>query len=222
MRQRRSPSVTRIGRLPPIENTAYSAFRSTTWALSCEDVRINVGDQSAVLPLTGWSVEQTSQSQLTIHTVHPITAWNFDLSHNMLKISSTATNGVLTAEAPATSNRIPARVLDPQGFPVDWIGTDEAPLEYGGTETRNQSFLPLKNPEVMYFCAGTGFGIGVSQLVRPQTGCCNSILRPDDITPRGSGSKPDGCTYARSREHLHPPCSRLLHQDSRRAFLRTV
>ena len=55
-----------------------------------KDVRINLGDQNAILPLTGWSVEQTSQSQLTIHTAHPISAWNFDLSHNMLKISSTA------------------------------------------------------------------------------------------------------------------------------------
>ena len=119
-----------------------------------QDVRINLGDQNGVLPLTGWSVEQTSQSQLTIHTVHPMTAWNFGIGRNMLKISSTATNAVLTAQAPATSNRIPARVLDPQGFPVDWIGTDEAPLEYGGTETRNQSFLPLKNPEVMYFALG--------------------------------------------------------------------
>src|ERR1700691_6525469 len=116
-----------------------------------QDVRINLGDQNAIPPLTNWSVEQTSPSQLSIHTVHPMTAWNFDLSHNLLKISSTATNGELTAQAPAPSNRIPARVLDPQGFPVDWIGTDEAPLEYGGAGKRNQSFLPLKNPEVMYF-----------------------------------------------------------------------
>jgi hypothetical protein len=27
-------------------------------------------------------------------------------------------------------------------------------IEYGGTETRTQSFLPLKNPEVMYFALG--------------------------------------------------------------------
>src|SRR5271156_2041216 len=119
-----------------------------------QDVGINLGDQNAILPLTNWSVEQTTPSQLTIHTVHPMTAWSFDISHDMLKVSSTATNALLTAQAPASSNRIPARVLDPQGFPVDWIGTDEAPLEYGGTETRNQSYLPLKNPEVMYFALG--------------------------------------------------------------------
>ena len=82
-----------------------------------KDVRMNVGDQSAVVPLTGWSAEQTNPSQLTIHTVHPITAWNFDLSHNMLKISSTATNGVLTAEAPAPSNRIPCARAGSAGIP---------------------------------------------------------------------------------------------------------
>ena len=71
------------------------------------DVRINLEDQNAILPVTGWSVEQTSQSQLTIHTVHPITAWNFDISHNMLKISSTATNAVLTAEAPLPPTAYP-------------------------------------------------------------------------------------------------------------------
>ena len=50
-----------------------------------QDARINLGDQNAILPLTGWSAEQANPSQLTIHTVHPITAWNFDISHDMLR-----------------------------------------------------------------------------------------------------------------------------------------
>jgi hypothetical protein len=119
-----------------------------------EDLRLNLEDASGLEPLSNWSAEQAGQTQLTIHTVHPITAWSFAISGNLLKISSTASNGVITAHAPAPPNRIPARVLDPQGFPVDWIGTDEAALEYGGTETRNPSFLPVKNPEVMYFSLG--------------------------------------------------------------------
>jgi hypothetical protein len=118
------------------------------------DVRINLKEQNTILPLANWSVQQTSQSQVTLRTAHPITVWNFGISHDLLKISSTATNSVLTAEAPAALNRIPARILDAQGFPVTWVGTDEAMLEYGGTETRNQSFLPQKNPEVMYFGLG--------------------------------------------------------------------
>jgi Melibiase len=123
-----------------------------------KDVRINLQNGHELLPVAGWTVERGNQSQLTVHTMNPTAAWTFDLGPNILKISSTATNGILTAEAPAPLDRIPARLLDPQGFPVDWVGTDEAMLEYGGTETRNQSFLPQKNPEVMYFALGLPSG----------------------------------------------------------------
>ena len=122
--------------------------------LVLRNVRINLKAQNTIVPLAKWSVQQTSQSQVIIRTAHPMSVWNFDISHDLLKISSTATNSVLTGEAPAPLSRIPARILDPQGFPVTWAGTDEAMLEYGGTETRNQSFLPGKNPEVMYFGLG--------------------------------------------------------------------
>jgi hypothetical protein len=61
---------------------------------------------------------------------------------------------VLTGEAPATQDRIVARLLDPQGVPVTWVGTDEVKNGYGGSETRNPSFLPRRNSEVMYFALG--------------------------------------------------------------------
>ena len=87
------------------------------------NVRINLQEQNTILPLANWSVQQTSQSQVTLRTARPMTVWIFDISHDLLKISSTATNSVLTAEAPAPLSRIPARILDPQGFPVTWVGT---------------------------------------------------------------------------------------------------
>src|ERR1700716_2370584 len=125
-----------------------------------QNIRLNLQDSDGpgLLPMTGWSVEQSSRSVLTLHTVHPIAAWTFEISHNTVKISSTFTTAVLTAEAPAPLSRIPVRTLDPQGFPVDWLGTNEAMLEYGGRETRSQSFLPRKNPEVMYFALGLAPG----------------------------------------------------------------
>lgn len=140
-----------------------------TLGVVLKDVRINLQNGHELLPVTGWTVERGNQSQLTVHTVNPIAAWTFDLSPNFLRISSTATNSVLTAEAPAPLDRIPARVLDPQGFPVDWVGTDEAMLEYGGTETRNQSFLPQKNPEVMYFALGLVSGSAFHSLFDRKT-----------------------------------------------------
>jgi hypothetical protein len=122
--------------------------------LVLQDVRLNLQGERGLLPLSGWSVVKSSRSLLTIHTVHPIAAWTFEISSNCLKISSTLTDAVLTAQAPATLNRIPARTLDPRGTPVEWVGTNEAMLEYGGEETSNPSFLPLTNPEVMYFAMG--------------------------------------------------------------------
>jgi hypothetical protein len=134
-----------------------------------KDVRINLENGSELVAVAGWSVDRGSSSELTLHTVNPIAAWTFDLSQNILKISSTATNSILTAQAPARLDRIPARVLDPRGFPVDWIGTDEAMREYGGTETLNQSFLPQKNPEVMYFALGLVSGSAFHNLFDRKT-----------------------------------------------------
>jgi hypothetical protein len=122
--------------------------------LVLQNVHINLQNEQGLLPLTGWSVEQNSQSSLTIHTVHPIAAWTFEIGHDTVMISSTFTSAILTAEAPAPLNRIPVRALDPQGFPVEWVGTNEAMINFGGNETRDPSFLPQKNPEVMYFALG--------------------------------------------------------------------
>ena len=100
--------------------------------LVLQNVRLGLQSEHGFLPLTRWSVEKSGQSSLTIHTVHPIAAWNFQIDPSGLEISSTFTGAMLTAEAPAPLNRIPARTLDPRGFPVDWLGTNEAMLAYGG------------------------------------------------------------------------------------------
>jgi hypothetical protein len=140
------------------------SFTHENLGLVMKNIRLNLQGEHELLPLTGWSVEETGQSLLTLHTTHPVTAWTFEISQNRVRISSTSTSAVLTAEAPAPLNRIPVRTLDPQGFPVDWRGTNEAMREYGGNETRNQSFLPKRNPEVMYFALGLVSGLNFHDL----------------------------------------------------------
>ncbi len=135
----------------PAQSTLSIAHE--TLGLVLKDVRLHLEREHALQPVTDWSVERGNRS-LTIHTSHPIAAWTFQVTGNLLTISSTESSAILTAEAPAPLNRIPVRLLDPKGVPVDWIGTDEAAREYGGEETRNQSFLPSNNPEVMYFSLG--------------------------------------------------------------------
>jgi len=91
-------------------------------------------------------------------------AWLFEVSENQLRISTTSAEGVLTAQAPAPSQRIPARLLDREGTPVDWVGTSEVAHTYGGGYTHNASFLPRRNPEVAYFALGQVSGSGLHSL----------------------------------------------------------
>ena len=119
-----------------------------------KDVRLNLRGQDGLQQLKGWSVGKVGEKGLSIHTAEPRTVWAIKLGQEALTISTTTAEGVLTGEAPATQDRIVARLLDPQGVPVTWVGTDEVKNGYGGSETRNPSFLPRRNSEVMYFALG--------------------------------------------------------------------
>jgi hypothetical protein len=119
-----------------------------------DHIRFNLTDGSGLHPVTGWSVKAGSATRLLIRTKEPVTGWQFDVEPNLLKISSTADDAVLTADLPASQDRIPARLLDPQGAPVNWDGTTEVQGNYGGSITRSRSMLPTKNPECMYFRLG--------------------------------------------------------------------
>jgi hypothetical protein len=118
------------------------------------DVRLNVGGEDGLNSLRNWSAEKKGQRRLSIKTDQPRTGWTFELGQDTLKISSTSTATVLTAEVPASTDRLVARVLDPQGVPVDWVGTNEVANSYGGSETRNPSFLPRRNPDCITFALG--------------------------------------------------------------------
>ncbi len=119
-----------------------------------KDVRLSLQGEHSARLLKNWSVEKNGQHQLSVRTAQPQTAWLFELGPNTLKISSTSTGALLTAGVPVSTDRVVARVLDPQGVPVQWVGTDEVLGSYGGSETRNPSFLPSRNAECMYFALG--------------------------------------------------------------------
>jgi hypothetical protein len=117
-------------------------------------VHLNLKGEHGPVVLKNWTVQSKGANQLSIKTTGPRTAWVFDLGANALRISSTDLGAVLTGEAPASADRLPVRPLDPQGIPVTWRGTDEVVGSYGGSETRNPSFLPHQNAECMYFSLG--------------------------------------------------------------------
>jgi hypothetical protein len=90
--------------------------------------------------------------------------WSFDLQANELRIFSSSADAVLTGQAPATPQRMVARLLDRQGMAVDWVGTGEVAVTYGGTYTHNVSYLPRRNPDCAYFSLGQVSAAGLHSL----------------------------------------------------------
>jgi len=137
-------------------------------------------------PLGGWTAEKKDGERLSIRTAQPRTAWVLELAPDALIVSSTSYDGVLTAEAPASRERIVARTVDPQGTPVDWTGTQEVENTYGGAVTRNRSYLPRRNPEVLYFALGQVAASTFHSLFDRPTD--TAIDFPPDTLLRRSGS----------------------------------
>ncbi len=137
-------------------DSAHSILRieHSRLGLLLDNVRLNLRQEQKPIPLKNWSPEKLNPNVLRIRTTAPLTQWTFEILANTLKISSTSDQALITATAPATKDRIVARTLDSEGAPVNWTGTREVANGYDGSETRNPSFLPGRNPEVMYFALG--------------------------------------------------------------------
>lgn len=122
--------------------------------LVMKEIRLNLKSKHGLIPLKGWTAEKNREGQLTIRTVQPGPTWIFEMNQNNVIISCTSSDMVLTAEAPASIERVVARLLDTQGVPVTWKGSDEIILSWHGNNTCNPSFLPVKNPEIITFALG--------------------------------------------------------------------
>jgi hypothetical protein len=119
-----------------------------------KNARLSLQEVRGVHQFLNWSVEKKGENELFIRTTQPPTGWRLNLGPDALEISSTSAQGAVTAAAPAAASRIVARLLDTEGVPVNWVGTNEVVESYGGHETRNPSFLQRRNPECLYFAMG--------------------------------------------------------------------
>jgi hypothetical protein len=132
-------------------------------------MQFNLKDEKGLSPIKGWTAEKKGDRQLLFRSVQPGNTVIFTLSPNNLMISGTSADLILTADAPATADRTVARLLDKGGIPVNWVGTDEVVGSFGGKETRNPSFLPSRNPEIMTFALGQVSGSGFHSLFDRKT-----------------------------------------------------
>lgn len=120
-----------------------------------QHLRLNVRDAQGLHPLHAWqTVKSDRLDRIVIKSSNPTTGWQIEVTANVLKISTTAEDGMVTGDLPASSERMLARLIDPEGIPVNWEGTKEVQVGYGGSLTRNPSTLPRKNTDAMYFRLG--------------------------------------------------------------------
>jgi hypothetical protein len=128
------------------------------------EVHLNLEDQHRLTRLKSWSAEKLGADRISIRSSEPRTAWEFELRPDALEISTTSSEGLLTAETLAPPDRIVARLMDPQGAPVKWMMTPETKNGFGGIEFSAPSFLPRHNPDVMYFALGQVAGNSLHSL----------------------------------------------------------
>jgi hypothetical protein len=118
------------------------------------DASVDSRDAMAPPATTQWSAEVVEPDRLALRNTGSRTGWLFELRQDTLIISSTSQDGELSATVPAPPSLVPARLLDPQGIPVSWVGNNEVASAYGGHERPIPSFLPRVNADVMYFSLG--------------------------------------------------------------------
>ena len=129
------------------------------------NVQLNLHSGNTLIPARVWTIEKKNgEKQLSVKARNPRMLWSFDLHPDELRISSTSADAVATGQAPAAEQRVVARLLDRQGIPVDWVGTGEVAVTYGGSYTHNPSFLPRRNPECAYFSLGQVSAAGFHSL----------------------------------------------------------
>jgi hypothetical protein len=135
-------------------NRACLTIQHTRLGTILQEVRLNLESDGTLGVLKQWKAATSVPGRLIVRTMAPATTWSFEPARDRLTISSTAPGAVLTAQAPVSPARRLARLLDPDGAPVTWQGTGEVAGSYGGSLTRNPSYLPRENPECMYFALG--------------------------------------------------------------------
>jgi hypothetical protein len=145
-----------------------------------DSIRLQAKQDNNWIKLTNWRIEKEDH-RIHIHTENPSTDWTFYIRNRVLGIISSVEEGQFIATAPAGRNRFPARMIDYSGHaePVAWKGTTEIEYSYGGNQTKNLSFLPAENPEVMYLSLGQVSGLNMHCLFDKFT---DTMIRFNDQT----------------------------------------
>ncbi len=89
------------------------------------DAHLNTRDSQGLHPQKQWTATQTCSESVEPAQHAASHGLGNRASSRRSEISSTNASAVFTAVVPAPPSRLPARLIDHQGAPVDWAGTNE-------------------------------------------------------------------------------------------------
>lgn len=145
------------------ENSSMSISADRLGSIARE-IQLNEETPSGLRRLTHFSASIGADGQLFIKTTDPKTEWEITAQTDKVTIVATDFHGVMTGWADSPDGRSVVRLIDPEGLPVSWRGTDEVTETYGGEASTLWSNLPRHNPEVTYLGLGHVAGGGLHSL----------------------------------------------------------
>ena len=166
---------------------AHASLQKNGWTIDCDvenatftiaaeglgkiadEVELSEETPSGAKRLMHLSARIEGDQQLLIETTSPKTSWIIDALPDKIMVSTTDYHGVMTGRVASSAGRTIAILLDPQGEPVQWKGTDELVNGWGGPRTVNASSLPRNHPEVLHMGLGHVSGSGMHSLFDRQT-----------------------------------------------------
>jgi hypothetical protein len=137
-----------------------------------DSIQLQTIREGATTRLSDWKIRKTKDGFI-IRTNNPITStWNFIISENRIDVSTSAEGAHVTAIAPASINRFPARIADSASMLTSDPGKR---IDYTGvTNEVEKYYVPLENPNVMYLSLGAIESPNLHSLFDKQT---NTVIQ---------------------------------------------
>ncbi|MFA5970754.1 MAG: hypothetical protein WC780_00275 [Lentimicrobiaceae bacterium] len=136
-----------------------------------DKIQFQVIYENVLTKLTDYQLENLSDN-LIIQTNKPIKIiWDFNVIKNKIVVSSSVKNTFITAVAPASINRFPARVADPDNM---LASETSGSSDYTGVTEIEKYYIPTENPQVMYLSLGAIESSNLHSLFDKQT---NTVIK---------------------------------------------
>ena len=121
-----------------------------------DDVRLNLRDEHGLEPWKNWSVATNGRNQLSIRTAEPPGSWLLDLRSQKLEDFLHVVRCRSRRGSARPPGRIVARLLDPQGTPVNWMMTPRNQERLRGLRVRAPLLSSPAESGSYVLRAGTG------------------------------------------------------------------